>query len=49
MAAIISATLENQEHVRMRQVAALPTRTWEDAASDWLTVLREAAEIGGRP
>lgn len=49
MASVVGGVLGDREAVQRRQARALPTRTWDDAASDWLAVLREAAEIGGRP
>lgn len=50
IAATVTAMLEDREGVRLRQhkaAATLPARTWLDVASDWLSVLREAAAERG--
>jgi glycosyltransferase involved in cell wall biosynthesis len=49
IASVVAKVLVDREAVQRRQSLALPTRSWEDAASDWLTVLREAASAGTRP
>jgi glycosyltransferase involved in cell wall biosynthesis len=49
IASVVGDVLTDREAVQRRQALALPTRSWEEAASDWLAVLREAAEIGKRP
>jgi glycosyltransferase involved in cell wall biosynthesis len=49
IASVVGGVLGDHDAVQRRQAVALPSRTWEDAASDWLAVLREATEIRKRP
>ncbi len=49
IAAAVLGILADRDGVRRRQheaVAAMPPRSWADAAADWLAVLREAAASG---
>jgi glycosyltransferase involved in cell wall biosynthesis len=43
IASEVDAVLADGAEAWQRQAAALPKRSWEDAAKDWLDVLREAA------
>lgn len=49
IASVVADVLANRAAVQRRQALALSTRSWDDAASDWLAVLREAASAGSRP
>jgi len=49
IASVVADVLVNRAAVQRRQALALPTRSWDDVASDWLAVLREAASAAGRP
>lgn len=48
MASAVTTVLADREGVMRRQAALLPIRSWDDAASDWLAVLREAVSGAGR-
>ena len=49
IASVVAEVLVNREAVQRRQALALPTRSWDDVARDWLAVLREAASAATRP
>ncbi len=49
IASVVAEVLADRAAVQRRQSLALPTRSWDDAARDWLAVLREAASAGTRP
>ncbi len=49
IASVVAEVLVDRAAVQYRQALALPTRSWDDAASDWLAVLCEASSAKARP